>query len=223
MKKRFVCSIVTVLLAFFSVFSFGCKDDKKPNGDSTSGTSSSVENSEKPDSSTEEGNVTFFMTETLSVQEYAQAKIDYVLNGATAADIVWTTSDPAIATVENGVVAGVSAGTATITATVKGSSATCVVTVTENRSYPMIVLSQADVMPRIGGEVAVIASVYFNGALVNYSDFEWVSADTSIATVEDGVIKGVAAGETAVTVKANYGGIRLEEVIAVKVVTGPAA
>ncbi len=50
---------------------------------------------------------------------------------ATNTDLVWTTSDSTVATVNNGVVTGVNAGTATITATAKlgGHSSSCVVTV----------------------------------------------------------------------------------------------
>ena len=52
------------------------------------------------------------------------------VNPEGAAAITWTTSDAAVATVdENGVVTAVAAGTATITATANGVSATCVVTV----------------------------------------------------------------------------------------------
>lgn len=43
--------------------------------------------------------------------------------------VVWSSSDPAIATVENGKVTAVAAGTAVITATASGKSATCAVTV----------------------------------------------------------------------------------------------
>ncbi len=49
--------------------------------------------------------------------------------GASADGIVWTTSDAAVATVENGKVTAVSAGAATITATLGSLSATCVVTI----------------------------------------------------------------------------------------------
>ena len=50
---------------------------------------------------------------------------------ATNPSVTWTTSDASIATVSNGVVTGVAAGTATITATSDGQSATCTVTVVQ--------------------------------------------------------------------------------------------
>lgn len=50
--------------------------------------------------------------------------------GATAADLTWHSDSPAVATVAAGVVTGVSAGTAIITAEYKGMAASCRVTVT---------------------------------------------------------------------------------------------
>ena len=48
---------------------------------------------------------------------------------ATDKAVTWTSSDETVATVENGEVTAVSAGTATITATAGGVSGTCAVTV----------------------------------------------------------------------------------------------
>lgn len=54
--------------------------------------------------------------------------------------ITWTTSDAAVATVNNGKVTGISAGTATITAKVSETiSATCNVTVEERETEPTVV------------------------------------------------------------------------------------
>ncbi len=54
-------------------------------------------------------------------------------------DIIWTSSDDSIATVENGVITGMSAGTVTVTATVadSGESDTCTVTVLGNPSIQL--------------------------------------------------------------------------------------
>lgn len=62
---------------------------------------------------------------------------------ATDPTVTWTTSDPAVATVANGVVTPVAAGTATITATAGSQSATCAVTVTA-ASTPSVTLGDVD-------------------------------------------------------------------------------
>lgn len=53
----------------------------------------------------------------------------------TCQELTWTSSDYGIAAVSNGVVVGVSAGSATIQGSVSGISAICVVTVTEIQGY----------------------------------------------------------------------------------------
>ena len=73
--------------------------------------------------------------------------------------VTWTSSDPAVATVdENGVVTAVANGTATITASIGDLSATCEVTVTSRSSHPSsgsttaYPVSVVDAMPS-GGKI----------------------------------------------------------------------
>lgn len=54
-----------------------------------------------------------------------------IASGASPASVIWTSSDDSVATVSAGVVTGISAGTAIITASAGDESATCTVTVTE--------------------------------------------------------------------------------------------
>lgn len=70
---------------------------------------------------------------TATVEAGKRLQLTATVTPDTAADksVTWTTSAPAVATVSKGVVTGVAAGTATITAsTVNGLTATCTVTVT---------------------------------------------------------------------------------------------
>lgn len=71
-------------------------------------------------------------------------------NADDAKNITWQTSDAAVATVTNGVVTPVGAGTATITATCGGKSATCTVTV---EPYDAIISTPDD--SEIKGEVVI--------------------------------------------------------------------
>ena len=88
------------------------------------------------------GDVTYRValdTKAVTVEANASTKLNatvYQVNGDTEStinvsdDLVWTSSDETIATVRNGLVTGVKAGTANITASYKGAEATCAVTVT---------------------------------------------------------------------------------------------
>ena len=69
--------------------------------------------------------------ETLSLTEGETETLTATIKPSNATDktITWTTSNSAVATVDGGVVTAVKAGTATITATAGGYSASCVVTV----------------------------------------------------------------------------------------------
>ena len=59
-------------------------------------------------------------------------------DSATDKTVTWTTSDAAVATVDNGTVTAVSAGTATITAQAGEKSATCAVTVQAAETEPIV-------------------------------------------------------------------------------------
>ena len=78
---------------------------------------------------------------TLSLTEGASAKLTATVEPENATDkaIVWTSSDNAVATVENGVVTAVKAGTATITAACGSAKAECAVTVTAAPASPLSV------------------------------------------------------------------------------------
>ena len=70
-------------------------------------------------------------TATVEAGKRLQLTATVTPDTATDKSVTWTTSAPAVATVSKGVVTGVAAGTATITAsTVNGLTATCTVTVT---------------------------------------------------------------------------------------------
>lgn len=73
--------------------------------------------------------VTLDKTET-SIEEGKTQTLKATVTPEGAGTVSWKSSDTSIATVKNGVVTAVSAGTATITATAGGKSATCKVTVT---------------------------------------------------------------------------------------------
>lgn len=72
---------------------------------------------------------------TLNLKDKTTATLIATVDPSNTLDTVtWSTSDPKVATVENGKVTAVAEGTATIKATVNGKEATCTVTVLGNRT-----------------------------------------------------------------------------------------
>lgn len=128
-----------------------------------------------------------------------------VLTGAASdgSALTWTSSDESVATVSaNGVVTGVSAGTATITAASGDIKGTCVVTVTGGSpepeyDFPRITLSSAQATLVVGGTKQIKATAS-NGSAID----SWISSDEQVATVSNsGLITAIKAGNATVTVK----------------------
>ena len=96
---------------------------------------------------------------TLTASVEPKAKLG--VGGATITDVVWTTSDPSVATVENGTVTFVNGGTAIITAYTKdgGHSAQCTVTVTVSKDALLKAITDAkaiDLSVRTEASAAVL-------------------------------------------------------------------
>ncbi|WP_055679872.1 Ig-like domain-containing protein [Secundilactobacillus kimchicus] len=117
---------------------------------------------------------------------------------ATDKTVVWASSDDKIATVKDGTVTFVAAGTADITATVGGKSATTKVTVkTPVVAVTKITLDPATASVEAGKTVALTAKVEPDNA--TDKTVAWTSSDDKIATVKDGTVTGVVAGEATIT------------------------
>lgn len=115
--------------------------------------------------------------------------------------LVWTTSDENVATVADGVVTGIGEGAADITVTVGGQSAVCKVKVTK-APVPVdeVILSETEIEVFAGKTYTLTATVKPDDAFDK--TLTWASGDETIATVVDGVVTGVAPGETTITVSA---------------------
>ena len=120
-------------------------------------------------------------------------------NNATNKNVTWSTSNASIATVNNGEVTAVSAGTATITATADGKSATCTVTVTA-ATVPVtgVTLNKTSTSLYVGGSETLTATVEPSDA--TNKTVTWTSSNPSVATVENGVVTAVGAGTATITV-----------------------
>lgn len=130
------------------------------------------------------------------------------LSATTNADRVeWVSDNASIATVDKntGKVVGVSAGRATITAkayvgTNVKATATCVITVKAKPVTTTISVTPSSASIYVGDTKKLTVTA------TNYDTIEWVSADTSIATVSNGVVTGIKVGSVQITAKAKVGG-----------------
>ena len=109
-------------------------------------------------------------------------------------EVVWASSDTAVATVsENGLVTGVSAGTATISVSV-GSEVKDSIEITV-RAYTVDISDDTNAVVYITRTVQLTASRNPADATV-----EWSSSNEDVATVSaDGVVTGIGAGTAVIT------------------------
>lgn len=117
----------------------------------------------------------------------------------TGRTVVWSSNPQSVATVENGVVTGVSEGVATITATSEGKSGTAQVTVTPI-PVDAVVVSPLTANVQVGQTVALSAETRSaaGGVLIGRT-VTWSSNPEGVATVANGVVLGVSSGVATIT------------------------
>ena len=147
----------------------------------------------------------------LDIGDESQLTASVSPDNATEKTVTWASNATNVATVDgSGNVKAVGAGEATITASVGGKSASCVVTVTSPVTF--ISVSQLQATLKTGEEKEIIATVQPSSG-----EIEWISSDPAVATVEksDERVNGstggkicyakvtaVGPGETTITAKA---------------------
>ena len=115
--------------------------------------------------------------------------------------VTWSSNHIAIATVTStGVVAALSAGTATITASSEGRSGSATIVVqppTPNR----VEVTPATALVDVGSSFRLTATVFdTRGNVIPGAPVAWTSSDTRIATVDDGGrVRGVREGSVIIT------------------------
>lgn len=144
----------------------------------------------------------------LNVAESTTLTATILPENATNKVVIWTSSDEAVATVNaQGVVTGISEGTVTITAiTTDGSNKSATKTISV-KSIKVLVnrikvsgLDEASVNGTLNLSVDVSPSNATNKVV------EWISGDTTIATVtENGVVTGKKAGRVTISAKTTDG------------------
>ena len=126
-----------------------------------------------------------------------------VPSDATNKRVTWSSTNTAVATVENGTVTAVSGGNATITVTSEDGNhtATCEVTVTVSATG--VTLSQTE-LPLVKGATATLRATVVPSDATN-KKVTWSSNNISIATVENGIVTAVSGGNATITVTTEDG------------------
>ena len=126
-------------------------------------------------------------------------------SNATNKNVTWTSSDDTKATVSNGHVTALAAGTPTITVTTTDGSftATCDLTIT-NVAVTGVTLDKTSASCKVGQTVQLTPTIAPANATIK--TVSWNSNDEDVATVdENGLVTAVAAGTATITVTTTDG------------------
>ncbi|MBE6241018.1 MAG: Ig domain-containing protein [Bacteroidales bacterium] len=127
---------------------------------------------------------------------------------AVADDITWYTTDDKVATVKDGLVKAVAKGDATITVKCNGGelAAVCQVKVTEENTVikPTAVEVAPETLALKVGEKGTL-TVTYTPSNAEVTDLVWETSDNTVATVADGEVTALKAGEALITAKCNNG------------------
>ena len=145
---------------------------------------------------------------TLSIEEGKTAELTATISPANASNQIptWDVTETGIVhiygtTSGTRTVTGVAVGTTTITVTVDGQTASCTVTVTPRTiSVDSITLNKTELSLVKGATETLTATVLPENA--TDKTVTWTSSDEAVATVENGVVTAVAAGNATITATA---------------------
>lgn len=129
-------------------------------------------------------------------------------NNATDKTVEWSSSNTSVASVSNGTVTAIKAGTTTITVKTKdgGKTATCAVTVNA-KVIPVsdVTLNKTELTLTEGESETLTATVKPDNA--TDKTLSWSSSDATVASVDDnGKVTALKAGTATITVKTKDGG-----------------
>lgn len=192
MKK--MLRIAAALAALLAMTNFiGCKNDDDDDGDVA----------------VTDVKITSTVTE-VTVGKTITLTAEVLPADATNKTVTWTSSDNTVATVKDGVVTGVKAGEATITASAGGKNATVKVTVkaaaTSGGETTTIAVTEVKITSTVkevtAGEIITLTAEV-SPADATDKTVTWTSSNESVATVDStGKVTGVAAGTATITAKA---------------------
>jgi len=120
-------------------------------------------------------------------------------------EVIWRSNNPDIAEVDEktGVVTYKAVGTAIITATVAGTAIADTCTIIIENPATGIELNPTSISLRVGETYQLEAKI--EPETVTDASLTWESSNPEVATVNNGVIKAVAAGSAIITVRTSNG------------------
>ena len=126
----------------------------------------------------------------VTLEEGQEKTVTPVVTGE--AVLVWTSSDPEVATVSEGKITAKKFGTATITVSVQDKEISATIALTVTKKYE-ISISDTQVSLQ-QGETKTVTPTYTDGATL-----VWTTSNAAVATVENGTITAVGIGEAKIT------------------------
>ncbi len=142
-------------------------------------------------------------TAALKVGETLTLQATVAPENATNKEVTWTTSDTKVATVSNGQINAIGAGTATITVTTADGGKTAACTVTVTQPVTGVTLNYSEISLLAGGNAQLQATVSESATNKNVT---WTSSNSAVAAVDEtGKVTAVSAGEAVITATAADG------------------
>lgn len=155
---------------------------------------------------------------SIMVGEEATLTATVLPENATNVAVSWTSGNTAVATVADGVVTGVSEGSATISVITEDGSktASCLVTVSDYHATSVVV-SPAEKQELKKGETVQLSATVSPDNAINKS-VTWSSSDYAVANVDaNGLVTAVGGGEATITATTVDGGLTASVSVFVKV------
>ena len=144
----------------------------------------------------------------VSVGSTTTISVTYNPTGTTVKNVTWRSSDTSVATVANGIVTGVKAGTATIyakAATKTGFTAEVSKQITvSNVAVQSVSLNKTSGTLRVDETVTLIPTISPSNA--TNKAVTWSTSNSSVATVSDGLVTAKTPGSATITVTTSDGG-----------------
>ncbi len=166
----------------------------------SSGEQCSEENSSQKDSSVQSGEVILrFLQKTYDIEvgQSIQTEMEFTIDGVEAdlSEVRFSSADRSIVSIsEDGILTGISNGTASVRAWYGNNLTTATINVIEKKNR--LAVSDEYLTMMIGEEELITATVHYGLTEITDAALSWTSLNTSVATVEKGKIVAVGYGKT---------------------------